>query len=86
MIVRFILTVLFFFLAYTVLNAVLRILMSNVPTQNNDDEVDQMVQCEYCSTYVPKNEAVRKKLHGKICYFCDAKCLKEYKKQGGKEA
>lgn len=82
MIVRFVLTVLLVFLAYTVINAILRLFIGGAaPPREDDDSVDRMVQCANCDTYVPLSEAIRKKKHGVVYYLCDDKCLKEYKKK-----
>lgn len=81
MLVRFVLTAIFLFLAYTLINALLRILFGNSPVEGKSSEADQMVQCAACGTYVPSRDAVRKKIRGHEFYFCDDKCLKEYKKR-----
>jgi len=81
MIVRFVLTAILVFLAYTVISAVLRMLFGNSPVDKDSDAADQMVQCAACGTYIPRREAIRKKKHGQVYYFCDDKCLKEFKKR-----
>jgi len=85
MIVRFVLTAIFVFLVYTFISALLRLLFggSSSDDGNRDglDGDDQMVQCAACGTYVPRRDAIRKKKRGQDYYFCDDKCLKEYKKR-----
>jgi hypothetical protein len=80
MIVRLVLTAILLFLAYTFLNALMRIFFGSTPPETRTESDDQMVQCAACGTYVPKREAIRKKKGGQEYYFCDDKCLKEYKK------
>lgn len=81
MIVRFVLTAILLFLLYTFINALLRILFGNTAVDDKKSGDDQMVPCSACGTYVPRREAVRKKKGGQEQYFCDDKCLKEYKKR-----
>ena len=42
------------------------------------DEPEELVQDPYCQTYVPKGSAVKKRIAGKDCYFCNPECLKKY--------
>lgn len=81
MIVRLVLTAILLFLVYTFINALLRLLFGRTTTEERDAGDDQMVPCAACGTYVPKREAVRKKKRGQELFFCDDKCLKEYKKR-----
>jgi YHS domain-containing protein len=42
------------------------------------DEPEELVQDPYCKTYIPKGSAVKKRIAGKDCYFCNSECLKKY--------
>jgi uncharacterized protein len=42
------------------------------------DEPEELVQDPYCQTYIPKGSAVKKRIAGKDCYFCNSECLKKY--------
>jgi YHS domain-containing protein len=45
---------------------------------NRRDEPEELVQDPYCQTYVPKASAVKKRIAGKDCYFCNPECLRKY--------
>jgi len=45
---------------------------------NTRDEPEELVQDLYCQTYIPKGSAVKKRIAGKDCYFCNSECLKKY--------
>jgi YHS domain-containing protein len=42
------------------------------------DEPEELVQDLYCQTYIPKGSAVKKRIAGKDCYFCNPECLRKY--------
>ncbi len=37
-----------------------------------------MVKDEACQTYLPKNEALRDEIDGRICYFCSKECRQKF--------
>jgi YHS domain-containing protein len=39
---------------------------------------EELVQDPYCLIYIPKGSALRKKIGGKIFYFCNKDCLLKY--------
>jgi YHS domain-containing protein len=45
---------------------------------NMRDEPEELVQDPYCRTYIPKRSAVKKRIAGKDCYFCNPDCLRKY--------
>jgi YHS domain-containing protein len=45
---------------------------------NMRDEPEELVQDPYCQTYIPKRSAVKKRIAGKDCYFCNPDCLRKY--------
>lgn len=42
-------------------------------------EGEDMVLDPNCRTYIPKRDAIIKKVRGERFYFCSEKCFKEYK-------
>jgi YHS domain-containing protein len=46
--------------------------------KNRGDEPEELVQDPYCQTYIPKESALRKKIDGRMLYFCNQECLKNY--------
>ena len=68
------------FLLYRVVKAVSGL---GRPTQRrgaNGEVIDEMVQDPQCGTYLPRQEAVRRRIAGEDHYFCSEKCAKEYEK------
>jgi YHS domain-containing protein len=45
---------------------------------NTMDEPEELVKDPYCQTYIPKGSAVKKRIAGKDCYFCNPECLRKY--------
>ncbi|OQY21820.1 MAG: hypothetical protein B6I37_08090 [Desulfobacteraceae bacterium 4572_35.2] len=80
MIARIVLFVLVFFLGYTIFSALMRWLRGQSSTKETKNDLDQMVQCAQCGTYVAQSDAIRKKKHGEVYYLCDETCLEKYKR------
>jgi len=40
---------------------------------------EEMVKDPNCDTYIPKADAIKKKVGGETRYFCSQKCLDEYR-------
>jgi len=71
----------FFIVVVFILYYVLHFLIKNPSlrkTVNRRDEPEELVQDPYCQTYVPKGSAVKKRIAGKDCYFCNSECLRKY--------
>lgn len=81
MFARIVIMVLVFFLGYTVFSALVRWLSGQSSGDEMKNDLDQMVPCAHCGTYVPQSDAIRKKKHGEVYYLCDQKCLDVYKQQ-----
>lgn len=81
MIVRVVLLLLLFFLGYTVVTAVLRMLGGGTSSPSKPADPDQMVPCSQCGTYVPETEVIRKKIAGQQQQFCSRDCLDTFKRQ-----
>jgi YHS domain-containing protein len=45
---------------------------------NRKFEPEELVQDPYCQTYVPKRSAVKKKIAGRLLYFCNQECMENY--------
>ena len=40
---------------------------------------EEMVKDPNCETYIPKADAIKKKVGGEALFFCSQKCLDEYR-------
>ena len=40
---------------------------------------EEMVKDPTCETYIPKTDAIKKKVGGETLFFCSQKCLDEYR-------
>ncbi len=79
--IRFLLLGLLFFVGYTVLSTVFRILggfRREIPPEKSHQGED-MVRDPHCGTYVPRSDAVSKSVKGKKVYFCSTECRDAYK-------
>lgn len=47
------------------------------------DEPGEMVQDPNCQAYVPKLQAIEKKVAGEIHFFCSEKCAEEFSGKKG---
>jgi YHS domain-containing protein len=41
-------------------------------------EPEELIQDPYCQTYIPKKSAIKKKIAGRVLYFCNQECMKNY--------
>ncbi len=80
--------VLFIFITiYSFKKRIDSILDSIFPTKNkgvhrNSTDLEELIQCANCGTYVPKSQAVRKiRLRGDDLFFCSKECKDSYKKR-----
>ncbi len=47
--------------------------------RSSDMDVEELIRCANCGTYVPKSQAVKKiSFRNPPVYFCSEKCKKEY--------
>ncbi len=44
-----------------------------------DVKMEVMVHDPNCNTFIPRPEALSKKIDGKTHYFCSRKCMKEFR-------
>jgi len=70
----------------SILYYVLHSLMRDVPslTKKTDgrDEPEELVQDPCCQTYIPKRSALKKKVAGRVLYFCGQECMERYFRKG----
>jgi uncharacterized protein len=53
----------------------------NVKHQNKNSNLEELVKCANCGTYIPKSSAIKKiRIKGDDLYFCSKECKAEYKK------
>jgi len=75
---RLILFVIFLLLLYSILHYFIQGMPARRKKLNRKFEPEELVQDPYCQTYVPKGSAVKKRIAGKDCYFCNSECLRKY--------
>ena len=75
---RFILLTILFFILYYLFNLLMKAVFYSRRRVNRQSEPEELVQDPYCQTYIPKRSAIRKKLSGKIYYFCKEECLEKF--------
>lgn len=80
--IRFILVLIFVYLVYRILRAVVLLLWPREKKQlrHPGEPTDQLVKDPYCQVHIPKKEALSASVQGKLYYFCSLRCLKEYEK------
>jgi YHS domain-containing protein len=78
---RLILFILLFLILYYVLHFLIRDMPSARKKINGKLKPEELVQDPYCLTYIPKGSAVKKKIDGKLFYFCNQECMKNYVKK-----
>ena len=75
---RFILFFLLFVAFYQVLTYLVRKMFFSNKRTDREAEPEELVQDPYCQTYIPKKSAVKKRIAGRDCYFCNPECLGKY--------
>lgn len=78
--IRLILLALFFFLGYTLVQALFR-RPTRRPPDDRTRKGESMVQDPECGTYLPASDAIRAKIGGKNLYFCSKKCRDHFRKR-----
>jgi YHS domain-containing protein len=65
-----------------ILYIILHFLVKGMPVQrrklNVESEPEELVQDPYCQTYIAKKSALKKKIGGRLLYFCDQECLRRF--------
>jgi len=78
---RFLLFIFLLFLLYTVLHYLINGVLVYRKILGRESGPEELVQDPYCQTYIPRRTAVRKKIAGRMLYFCNQECLKNYLKR-----
>jgi len=48
-------------------------------------EPEELVQDPHCQTYIPKKSALKRRIGGKLLYFCNQGCMENYVKKSVKK-
>lgn len=75
---RLILFVILLLLLYTILHYFIKGMPARRKKLNRKFEPEELVQDPYCQTYIPKKSAVKKKIAGRLLYFCNQECMENY--------
>ena len=63
---------------YYVLHSLMRDVPSLTKKADGRDEPEELVQDPCCQTYIPKRSALKKKVAGRVLYFCGQECMERY--------
>jgi YHS domain-containing protein len=75
---RFLLFIFLLFLLYTVLHYLIKGVLVYRKISGKESGPEELVQDPYCQTYIPRRTAVKKRIAGRMLYFCNQECLKNY--------
>lgn len=75
---RLILLIILLLLFFLVLRYLMKGMVVTVKKREKGAEPEELVQDPYCQTYFPKKLAIKKKIEGRMVYFCKEECLKKY--------
>jgi len=75
---RLILFIILFLLLFVILRYLIKDMAVCRKKLSRKSEPEELVQDPYCQTYIPKRSAVKKKIAGRLLYFCNQKCMKNY--------
>jgi uncharacterized protein len=73
---RLILFIFLLLLVYTILHYLIKDVQRK--KSSRESEPEELVQDPYCQTYIPKKSALKKKIGGKLLYFCNQECRENY--------
>lgn len=75
----------FILLAYILYRIVKALFIPGKKTEIRRDSggvVDEMVQDPFCKTYIPRREALRRRVGGREHFFCSEECARKFEAQG----
>ena len=78
---RFILLIILLLIFSYVLRLLIKDMLSFGKKANRRSEPEELVQDPYCQTYIPIRSAIKKRINGRLFYFCNQECLKNYVKE-----
>jgi len=84
--IRIVLFTLFFLVLYSAVKAVFRSARRAYREEDPRTRImgDEMVLCPECRTYVVKNRAVSRRIHGTPVFFCSDACALQHEQKTGK--
>jgi len=75
---RLILFVILLLLLYVMLHYFIKDIPIRKKKSNTESESEELVQDPHCQTYISKRSAVKKIISGRLVYFCNQECMKNY--------
>jgi len=75
---RLILLAILLFLFYVMLHYLFKKMPIRKQKSSTESESEELVQDPHCQTYISKRSAVKKKISGRLVYFCNQECMKNY--------
>ena len=78
MFIRFILIFFLGYLAYRLFRELFPVQKRGEFKDENGDVIDDMVQDPECHVYVPRKEAIRRRVNGIDEFFCSDKCAEKF--------
>ena len=51
------------------------------PEPGREGVIDTMVRDPQCDTYVPRSTALRRRVRGRVHYFCSRECLRAFRRR-----
>jgi YHS domain-containing protein len=75
---RLILFILLFLILYIILRILIKDNLVWRKKLYKETKSEELVQDPYCQTYIPMRSAIKKRVSGKIYYFCKQECLKKF--------
>ena len=78
--------IIFFIVLGSILYYVLQFFIRDILFRNrktdDQDRSEELVQDPYCQTYIPKRTALKKRVAGRVLYFCGRECMERYFRKG----
>jgi YHS domain-containing protein len=81
---RFIIYLVLAYVAYRVLKAIISP-KDRISRSESGGVIDEMVQDPQCKMYIPRREAIEKRIDGKTYHFCSEECATKFLEEGKKE-
>jgi len=75
---RLILFVFLLLLLFVILQYIVKGMPGRRKKFSMESEPEELVQDPYCQTYIPKKSALKKKIAGRLFYFCNQECMENY--------
>ena len=75
--IRFIITLVLAYLAYRLIRNLFKP-SRKIDAKTSGRVIDEMVQDPVCKTYIPRQEAIKKRIEGKDHFFCSEECASKF--------